>query len=136
MAALVTALVLLFFLAGYRFYARYVGRRIFGDDDPDFVTPAHTLQDGHDFVPTKRPILFGHHFTSIAGAAPIIGPCVAAYWGWLPALLWVVLGTVFMGAVHDYGALVISVRENGRSVADIAAKVISPRVRLMFLCFI
>ncbi|MCA9682055.1 MAG: carbon starvation protein A [Myxococcales bacterium] len=136
MAALVTALVLLFFLAGYHFYARYVGRRIFGDDDPDFVTPAHTLQDGHDFVPTKRPILFGHHFTSIAGAAPIIGPCVAAYWGWLPALLWVVLGTVFMGAVHDYGALVISVRENGRSVADIAAKVISPRVRLMFLCFI
>src|SRR5690606_27629186 len=78
----------------------------------------------------------GHHFTSIAGAAPIIGPCVAAYWGWLPALLWVVLGAVFMGAVHDYGALVVSVREKGRSIADVAAKVISGRVRLMFLCFI
>src|SRR5690606_39175474 len=65
-----------------------------------------------------------------------IGPCVAAYWGWLPALLWVVLGTVFMGAVHDYGALVVSAREKGRSIADIAANVVSGRVRLMFLCFI
>lgn len=136
MAAVVTALVLLVFLAGYRFYARYVGRTIFKDDDPNFVTPAHEFSDGGDFVPTKRAILFGHHFTSVAGAAPIIGPCVAAYWGWLPALLWVVIGTVFMGAVHDYGALVVSAREKGRSVADIAAKVISPRVRLMFLVFI
>ncbi|NVB37159.1 carbon starvation protein A [Pseudenhygromyxa sp. WMMC2535] len=136
MAALVTALVLLVFVAGYRFYARFIGERIFQDRDPDFVTPAHALEDGHDFVPTKRGVLFGHHFTSIAGAAPIIGPCVAAYWGWLPALLWVVLGTVFMGAVHDYGALVVSAREQGRSIADVAAKVISPRVRLMFLFFI
>jgi len=108
MAALVTALALLVFVLGYCFYARFIGRRIFQDEDPGFRTPAHEFEDGVDFVPTKRPILFGHHFTSIAGAAPIIGPCVAAYWGWLPALLWVVLGTVFMGAVHDYGALVIS----------------------------
>jgi carbon starvation protein len=136
MAALVTALVLLVFVLGQRYYARFVGRRVFDDEDPNFVTPAHEFEDGVDFVPTKRPILFGHHFTSIAGAAPIIGPCVAAYWGWLPGLLWVVLGTVFMGAVHDYGALVVSVRERGRSIADIAAKVISGRVRLMFLCFV
>jgi carbon starvation protein len=136
MAAIVTALVLLVFLAGYRFYARWIGRRVFEDEDPDFVTPAHEFEDGRDFVPTPRPILFGHHFTSIAGAAPIIGPCVAAYWGWLPALLWIVLGTVLMGAVHDYGALVVSVREKGRSIADIAGKVVSGRVRLMFLCFI
>ena len=136
MAALVTALALLVFVLGYRFYARFISRRIFQDEDPDFRTPAHELEDGRDFVPTKRPILFGHHFTSIAGAAPIIGPCVAAYWGWLPALLWVVLGTVFMGAVHDYGALVVSAREKGRSIADIAANVVSGRVRLMFLCFI
>lgn len=135
MAAIVTALALLIFLAGYRFYARWVGRRIFHDED-DIVTPAHELEDGQDFVPTPRPILFGHHFTSVAGAAPIIGPCVAAYWGWLPALLWVVLGAVFMGAVHDFGALVVSVREKGRSIADIAAGVINGRVRLMFLCFI
>jgi carbon starvation protein len=136
MAAVVTALVLLAFLVAYRFYARYVGRSIYQDDDPEFVTPAHEFEDGSDFVPTKRPVLLGHHFTSIAGAAPIIGPCVAAYWGWLPALLWVVLGTIFMGAVHDYGALVVSVREKGRSIADVAAKVVSGRVRLMFLCFI
>ena len=136
MAAVVTALVLLIFLAGFRFYARYIGQTIYQDEDPEFVTPAHELEDGRDFVPTKRPVLLGHHFTSIAGAAPIIGPCVAAYWGWLPALVWVVLGTVFMGAVHDYGALVVSVREKGRSIADVAAKVVSGRVRLMFLCFI
>ena len=135
MAAIVTALVLLVFLAGFRFYARWVGRRIFHDED-DIVTPAHALEDGQDFVPTPRAILLGHHFTSVAGAAPIIGPCVAAYWGWLPPLLWIVVGTVMMGAVHDFGALVVSVREKGRSIADVAASVINGRVRLMFLCFI
>ncbi|MFV8751404.1 carbon starvation protein A [Nannocystaceae bacterium ST9] len=135
MAAIVTALALLIFLAGFRFYARWVGRRIFHDED-DIVTPAHEFEDGNDFVPTPRPILFGHHFTSVAGAAPIIGPCVASYWGWLPPLLWVVVGAVLMGAVHDFGALVVSVREKGRSIADVAATVINGRVRLMFLCFI
>ena len=77
--------------------------------------------------------MFGHHFTSIAGAAPIIGPCIAAYWGWLPALLWVVLGTIFMGAVHDFGALVVSLKEKGRSIADITSTVINPRARLIFV---
>ena len=94
------------------------------------------MKDGIDFYPTKKHILFGHHFTSIAGAAPIIGPCVAAYWGWLPALLWILLGTVFMGAVHDFGALVTSAKEKGRSIADIASSTISNRARLMFLVFI
>ncbi len=135
MSAVVTALVLLAFVAGYRFYARYVGEKIYGDRD-EIVTPAHEFEDGRDFVPTHKHILFGHHFTSIAGAAPIIGPCVAAYWGWVPALAWVVIGTIFMGAVHDFGALVVSVREKGRSIPDIAAKVISGRVRLIFLCFV
>ncbi|MEM9074803.1 MAG: carbon starvation protein A, partial [Myxococcota bacterium] len=100
------------------------------------ATPAHTKRDGRDYVPTSRHVLFGHHFTSIAGAAPIIGPCVAAYWGWAPALAWVVLGTLFMGAVHDFGALVVSVREGGRSIADVAADAISPRARVLFLCFV
>lgn len=135
MAALLTLLVLGCFALGYRFYARYVGRRVFGDEE-EIETPAHVYRDGQDFVPTKAPILFGHHFTSIAGAAPIIGPCVAAYWGWAPALLWVVLGTIFMGAVHDFGALVVSVKERGRSIADVSAGLLSPRVRVMFLCFI
>jgi carbon starvation protein len=94
------------------------------------------MKDGVDYYPTKKHILFGHHFTSIAGAAPIIGPCVAAYWGWLPALLWILFGTVFMGAVHDFGSLVTSVKEKGRSIADIASFTISKRARLMFLIFV
>ncbi len=135
MASLLVLATLAVFLVAYRVYARYVGERIYGDRD-DFTTPAHARSDGQDFVPTSRHILFGHHFTSIAGAAPIIGPCVAAYWGWAPALIWVVVGAVFMGAVHDFGALMVSVREQGRSIADISAEVVNGRVRLMFLCFV
>ncbi len=135
MAALVAVCVLVCFFLGYRFYARFIGERIYQDQE-DIRTPAHEFEDGRDFVPTHKHVLFGHHFTSIAGAAPIVGPCVAAYWGVLPALVWVVLGTIFMGCVHDFGALVISIREQGRSIADIAGKVITPRVRLMFLCFV
>lgn len=135
MVALLVAAVLLAFFLGYRFYARYIGERIYHDQE-EILTPAREFEDGKDFVPTSRHILFGHHFTSIAGAAPIIGPCIASYWGVLPALMWVVLGTIFMGAVHDFGALVVSVREKGRSIADIAGKVITPRARLMFLSFV
>jgi len=124
------------FFLGYWFYSHFIESRIFGINDPDLITPAHEFEDGIDFLPTKRHILFGHHFTSIAGAAPIIGPCVAAYWGWLPAFVWVILGTVFMGAVHDFGALVVSVKEKGRSIADITASVISSRTRIMFLIFV
>ena len=126
---------LLAFYLGYRFYSQYISEKIY-DLQNHLTTPAHELNDGVDFVPTKRHILFGHHFTSIAGAAPIIGPCIAAYWGWLPAILWVVLGTIFMGAVHDFGALVVSLKEKGRSIADITSHVINPRVRLMFLIFV
>lgn len=135
MAALAAVLVLVAFAIAYRLYARFLGTRVY-DDEEDIVTPAHALQDGIDFVPTQRAVLFGHHFTSIAGAAPIIGPCVAAYWGWGPALAWVVLGTIFMGATHDFGAVVASVREKGHSIADITAKTVSPRARLLFMCFI
>ena len=92
------------FFLGYKFYSKFVGQRIFEVQDETITMPSKSLEDGMDYVPTKKHILFGHHFTSIAGAAPIIGPCVAAYWGWLPALLWILIGTVFMGAVHDFGA--------------------------------
>lgn len=139
MAALVAASVLIAFWLGYRFYARWLGRRVFeteGEDGDSFVTPAHAMEDGMDFVPTTKHVLFGHHFTSIAGAAPIIGPCIAAYWGWLPALLWVVVGAIFMGAVHDYAALVASVRERGRTIADLTSTVVSKRAGVMFLCFV
>ncbi len=135
MAAVAAALILVAFLFAYRVYARFLGERIY-EDRQDFLTPSHELEDGIDYVPSQRPVLFGHHFTSIAGAAPIIGPCVAAYWGWGPALAWVVLGTIFMGAAHDFGALVASVREKGRSIADITAKTVSKRARILFMCFV
>ena len=134
-SAYLAAIALLSFYLGYRFYSRFISDKIYGLDD-NLITPAHEFEDGVDFVPTKREILFGHHFTSIAGAAPIIGPCIAAYWGWLPALIWVVLGTIFMGAVHDLGALTVSLKEKGRSIADITSLVINPRTRLMFLIFV
>jgi len=127
---------LLLFGLGYRFYASYISSKIFSIENFSGEVPAKEFEDGIDFVPTKKEILFGHHFTSIAGAAPIIGPCIAAFWGWLPAFLWVVLGTIFMGAVHDFGALVVSVREKGKSIADITGSVINPRVRTMFLLFV
>ena len=125
-----------FFYLGYKFYSKFIAKKIFNIYDPSFITPSKEMQDGVDYLPTKKHILFGHHFTSIAGAAPIIGPCVAAYWGWLPALIWILFGTVFMGAVHDFGALVVSVKEKGRSIADVASSTVSKRVRLMFLIFI
>ncbi|MDD9801377.1 MAG: carbon starvation protein A [Deltaproteobacteria bacterium] len=123
------------FALAYRFYARFLSTRIFALADSDAV-PARQFEDGVDFVPTRKSVLWGHHFTSIAGAAPIVGPAIAVIWGWLPALLWVTLGTVAMGAVHDFSALVISLRNRGRSIGDIAGAVVGPRARLLFLALI
>ena len=134
-SALLAVIGLSTFYLGYRFYSGWISNKIY-ETDPDLKVPAHELRDDVDFVPTKKHILFGHHFTSIAGAAPIVGPCVAAYWGWLPACLWIILGTVFMGAVHDFGALVVSVREKGRSIADVSSKIMSDNARIMFLLFV
>ncbi len=123
------------FFIGYRYYSKYISNKIFNLDN-DSITPAHKQKDNIDYIPTSKHILFGHHFTSIAGAAPIIGPCIAVFWGWLPAVLWVVIGTVLIGAVHDFGALSVSLKEKGRSIADITSKVINKRIRIMFLCFV
>ncbi|MEO0587105.1 MAG: carbon starvation protein A [Planctomycetota bacterium] len=120
------------FVVAYFTYGRWLGRSVF-KLDPSRPTPAHTEQDGHDYVPTKRSIVFGHHFTSIAGTGPIVGPAIAVMWGWLPALLWVVFGSIFIGAVHDFGALVVSLRNKGQTVGQIAGKVINRRVRTLFL---
>ena len=92
------------FLVAYHTYGRYLGQKIF-KLDPDALCPSIELEDGVDFVPTNREVVFGHHFTSIAGTGPIVGPAIAVFWGWLPALLWVVFGSIFIGAVHDFGAL-------------------------------
>ncbi len=122
---------------GYRIYGRFIGRRVFGAGDyPDDAVPSHAQEDGVDFVPTKRHVLLGHHYVTIAGAGPIVGPAVAATWGWLPALIWIVVGCIFIGAVHDFGALVASVRNRARTVGDLAADIMSPRVRILFLSFI
>ena len=118
-AIVLLVLGLLAFLTGYQVYSRYIARHIYRLD-PDFVTPAHEFEDGVDFVPTNRHVLFGHHFTSVAGAAPIVGPAIAVIWGWLPAFLWVVLGTIFAGAVHDFGTLWISTRHKGNSIGTLA----------------
>ena len=123
------------FFIGYKYYSKYIANKIFNLNN-NSSTPAKNINDGIDYFPTSKHILFGHHFTSIAGAAPIIGPCIAVFWGWLPAVTWVVLGTVFMGAVHDFGALVISLKEKGKSIADISAKVINKRIRIMFLSYV
>lgn len=123
------------FLTGYLVYARWIARHIFRLD-PTFVTPAHQFEDGVDFVPTNRHVLFGHHFTSVAGAAPIVGPAIAVIWGWLPAFLWVVLGTVFAGAVHDFGTLWISTRHRGESIGTLTREIVGDRARVLFLLLI
>lgn len=134
-AATLAALVFVVFALGYRFYSGFLSRRIFALS-PDEPVPSCELEDGVDYVPTKRHVLWGHHFASIAGAAPIVGPAIAVIWGWLPALVWVCAGTVFMGAAHDFSALVISARHRGRSIGDVAGAVVGPRVRTLFLIII
>ncbi|MEX1016950.1 MAG: carbon starvation CstA family protein, partial [Phycisphaeraceae bacterium] len=121
------------FIIAYHTYGRWLGQRIFRLT-ADHVCPSHRLNDGHDYVPTKRSVVFGHHFTSIAATGPIVGPAIAVMWGWLPALLWVVLGSIFIGAVHDLGSLAVSLRNNGQTVGDVAGKVLNRRVRILFLC--
>lgn len=125
---------LLYFVV-YRFYARHLGARIF-QLDPTKSTPAHDMNDGVDYVPCRRAILFGHHYASIAGLAPMLGPAIAVIWGWLPGMLWVVLGTLFIGAVHDFGALVVSMRHKGLSVGKVAEDLIGRRAKSIFLLII
>ncbi|MGF1638187.1 MAG: carbon starvation protein A [Cyclobacteriaceae bacterium] len=125
---------LLFFLA-YRIYGRFLERHFEVDDNNP--TPSHTEYDGVDRVPTKTAVLLGHHFSSIAGAGPIVGPIIgAAAFGWLPALLWIVLGSIFVGGVHDYASLMASIRHKARSIAEIAHSFMTPMAYKLFLVFI
>lgn len=120
------------FIVAYHTYGRWLSRRLFRLD-ATAETPSHQLRDDCDYVPTAKSIVFGHHFTSIAGTGPIVGPALAIMWGWLPALLWVVLGAIAIGAVHDLGTLVVSLRNRGMTIGEIAGRVINPRARLLFL---
>jgi carbon starvation protein len=125
----------LVFFIGYRFYAKHVDTKII-KSDPKRATPAKMFMDGVEFMPTSKNILFGYQFKSIAGAAPVIGPIVAIQWGWLPALLWLLLGALLIGWVHDYSSAVVAMRNEGASFGGLSYKLISPRARIILLCFI
>jgi len=103
--------------------------------DPSRETPAHTEEDGMDYVPSKTPVLMGHHFSSIAGAGPINGPIQAAVFGWVPVLLWVLIGGIFFGAVHDFGALFASIRHKGQSIGEVIAETMGSKAKKLFIIF-
>jgi carbon starvation protein len=120
---------------GWSVYSRFIASKIY-QLDPAYVTPAHEFHDGVDFVPTNKFVLWGHHFTSVAGAAPIVGPAIAVYWGWVPAVLWVTLGTIFFAGVHDFGAIWASVRNRGKSIGALSEDVVGSRTRALFMIVI
>jgi carbon starvation protein len=125
-ALLIMVVAFVGYLFMYQLYGKYIGSKIFALSAVA-KTPSVELEDGMDYVPTKKEVIFGHHFTSIAGTGPIVGPAIAIIWGWVPALLWVFLGSIIMGAVHDFGALIISMRNQGKSISDYTAKYMNPR---------
>lgn len=120
---------------GYRFYAKRIETRVIAPD-PKKATPAKMFMDGVDFTPANRNVLFGYQFKSIAALGPILGPIVAVQWGWLPALLWIVFGTFFIGWVQDYGSIIMGVREEGQSFGALSYRLVSPRSRLILITFI
>ncbi len=134
-AILLAAIGLFGFITGYQVYSRFISEKIL-KLDPDFQTPAHEFEDGVDYVPTNKYVLWGHHFTSVAGAAPIVGPALAVIWGWLPAFLWVVLGTIFFAGVHDAGALWASQRNKAKSIGALTGTVVGKRAQSIFMIVI
>ncbi|QPG05937.1 carbon starvation protein A [Salinimonas marina] len=132
---LIVVLGLIGMIFGWFVYSKFIATRIFKLDEK-FLTPAHELNDGKDFVPTNKVVLWGHHFTSVAGAAPIVGPAIAVYWGWVPAVLWVVFGTILFAGVHDMGALWASSRHKGKSMGALSESVIGKRTRALFMIVI
>lgn len=134
MAIIILSLSITALLLGYIFYGRFIANKL--GIDPERPTPSHTMHDGVDYCPAKGPILFGHHFASIAGAAPIVGPVVAVAFGWLPVVLWVIIGGIFLGSVHDFSALIASLRHHGRSIGEVIGVNVSDLARRLFLIFL
>ncbi len=124
-SAVIALLALVGYIIAYRTYGKFIGKKILGISDENKM-PAHEFEDGVDFIPTKPNILFGHHFTTIAGLGPIVGPAIGIIWGWLPAFIWVFLGSIFMGAVHDFSTMVVSARNKGMTIGELTGKIISP----------
>ncbi|MDP6964070.1 MAG: carbon starvation CstA family protein [Planctomycetota bacterium] len=133
--ALVSILALTAYIGGYKIYSKWLAAKVFRLNS-ELLTPAHVQQDGIDFVPTKPLVLFGHHYASIAGLAPMLGPAVAVFWGWLPAVLWLVCGAIFIGCVHDFSALVLSVRHQGKSIGALCEDILGKKAKLLFLLLI
>ncbi len=131
--------IVLFGLVGFCFgwfvYSKFIAEKIY-QLDPNYLTPAHRFEDGVDFVPTNKFVLWGSHFTAVAGAAPIVGPAIAVYWGWAPALLWVTLGSIFFAGVHDFGALWASNRHDAKSIGALSESIVSTRVRSVMMVII
>jgi len=134
-AVVATIICFVLYGLGYRFYSGFLAKRIFRLD-ADRVTPAHAQRDDIDYIPTNRFVLFGHHYASITGLAPMLGPAVAVIWGWVPAMLWIVFGAIFVGCVHDFSALVLSMRARGLSIGRVAEGVIGRRAKFLFLALI
>lgn len=130
-APLAVAGCLMLYAVGYLFYSRFLATTVFGLDAAA-QTPAHALRDDIDYLPTRPAVLFGHHFASITGLAPMLGPAVAVVWGWLPAMLWVVFGAILVGSVHDFSALVLSARHKGLSIGAIAENLLGRRAKVLF----
>ena len=128
---LLTVLALLGYIVAYHTYGKFLAKRIFKLSDKNSM-PSHELEDGIDYVPTKKHIIFGHHFTTIAGLGPIVGPAIGIIWGWLPAFIWVFFGSILMGAVHDFTTLVISARNKGKTMGELTGDIISPSTRYAF----
>ena len=134
MIVTVVLVCMIVFFLGYRFYSRFVARDFKLDDDA--VTPAMEINDGIDYVPAKPSLLIGQHFSAIAAAGPIVGPVLAAIWfGWLPAVLWIVLGSIFIGGVHDFSSLIASVRHKAASIGQVVKENMSPTSHILFLIF-
>ena len=112
------------FLLAYRLYGSFIEKKVFKADSSRAV-PSEELRDDIDYIPTNKEVIFGHHFASIAGTGPIVGPAIAIIWGWVPALVWIILGSIFAGAVHDYAALMMSTRKRGVSIGELSREVIS-----------
>ena len=132
-ATILIVFAVIAFILGYLFYGRYISKKL--GIDPNRETPAHSMRDNVDYVPAKTPVLLGHHFASIAGAAPIIGPVTAVVFGWLPVFLWIILGSIFIGAVHDFTSLIASVRHKGQSIGKVIEAQIGQRGKQLFLIF-
>jgi len=134
-ALLIMVVVFAGYIIMYNLYGKFIGKKIF-NLSADAKVPSVELEDGLDYVPTKKEVIFGHHFTSIAGTGPIVGPAIAIIWGWVPAIIWIFVGTVVMGAVHDFGALIISMRNRGQSVAEYTAKYVNSRTKFLFFLIV